>query len=291
MRRRTVGMSVVGLALLGSILGSPAAAQEATPTSSLAGKGYHELTVTVTDTSYQAPSETPSGLTLVTVINQTNQDQSADFFAPPPGETMEQMAQAAATPTAEDEFPAFLYHAIVSGGPRALPGGTAQALVNLTPGDWAISGEGNQDPSFLTVTQDSGAAVAEPKADIDVQLQEFAFVGLPEQINPGEHLLKVTNTGDQPHLFYVAHAPDGITMDQLMKVMSAPEGATPSADVPYTKADFTSVGGLEIISSGETAWLPLDLQPGTYFIACWIPDRETGAPHAVMGMAQLITVS
>lgn len=291
MRRGTVGMSVVGLALLGTILGSPAAAQQATPVSSLAGKGYHELTVTVTDTSYQAPSETPSGLTLVTLINQTNEEQSADFYAPPKGQTMEQMAQLAATPTADDEFPAFLYDAIVAGGPMALPGGSAQALVNLTPGDWAVAGEGDQEPSFLTVTQDAGAAVAEPEADIDVQLQEFAFVGLPEQISAGEHLLKITNTGDQPHLLYIATAPEGITMQQLMELMSMPEGATPPADVPFSEADFTSVGGLEIISSGETAWLPLDLKPGTYFIACWVPDKDTGAPHAAMGMAQLIEVS
>src|SRR4051812_2809037 len=169
MRRGTIGLSVLALTLLGSVAGSTASAQEATPTSSLAGKGYHELTVTVTDSAYQASAEVPSGLTLVTLVNQTDQEQSVDFFAPPAGETIEQMLQMVSTPVAEEETPAFLYDATIAGGPLALPGGSAQALVSLTPGDWAIAGEGDQEPTFLTVTQDQGAAVAEPTADIEVQ--------------------------------------------------------------------------------------------------------------------------
>jgi hypothetical protein len=291
MRRGTIGLSVLALTLLGSVAGSTASAQEATPTSSLAGKGYHELTVTVTDTAYQAPAEVSSGLTLVTLVNQTDQEQSADFFTPPAGETMDEMLQAVATPVADDGFPSFLYDATLTGGPLARSGGSGQALVNLTPGDWAIAGEGDQQPTFIKVTQDAGPAIAEPTSDIDVQLQEFAFVGLPEQMTAGDHLLKLTNTGDQPHLLYIATAPDGITMQQLMELMAMPDDATPPADVPYAEADFQTVGGLEILSSGQTAWLPLDLKPGTYFVACFVPDRETGVPHAMMGMAQLITVS
>ena len=33
----------------------------------------------------------------------------------------------------------------------------------------------------------------------------------------------------------------------------------------------------------------LDLAPGTYFAACFVPDKQTGVPHVVMGMVALVT--
>ena len=35
----------------------------------------------------------------------------------------------------------------------------------------------------------------------------------------------------------------------------------------------------------------LDLAPGTYIAVCFVPDEETGVPHALMGMVQVFTVA
>jgi hypothetical protein len=40
----------------------------------------------------------------------------------------------------------------------------------------------------------------------------------------------------------------------------------------------------------RAAPLALDLAPGTYIALCFVPDEETGVPHALMGMVQVFTV-
>lgn len=37
--------------------------------------------------------------------------------------------------------------------------------------------------------------------------------------------------------------------------------------------------------------LMVDLAPGTYAAVCFIPDLETGAPHAMLGMTASFTVT
>jgi hypothetical protein len=44
------------------------------------------------------------------------------------------------------------------------------------------------------------------------------------------------------------------------------------------------------LSAGRTAWLVVDLAPGSYLAACFVPDRDSGAPHAFLGMLDVFTV-
>ena len=37
-------------------------------------------------------------------------------------------------------------------------------------------------------------------------------------------------------------------------------------------------------------WLAVDFAPGTYLAACFITDPETGMPHAMIGMIQVIVI-
>ena len=40
----------------------------------------------------------------------------------------------------------------------------------------------------------------------------------------------------------------------------------------------------------RAAPLALDLARGTYIALCFVPDEETRAPHALMGMVRVFTV-
>jgi hypothetical protein len=47
------------------------------------------------------------------------------------------------------------------------------------------------------------------------------------------------------------------------------------------------------ISKGQTEVIPasaLHFTPGRYAVACFIPDAQTGMPHALMGMYREVTV-
>ncbi len=54
--------------------------------------------------------------------------------------------------------------------------------------------------------------------------------------------------------------------------------------------DIVSVADSAEQSTDTTMWMPLTLEPGTYAGLCFIPDQESGMPHAAMGMYTVFTV-
>jgi hypothetical protein len=47
---------------------------------------------------------------------------------------------------------------------------------------------------------------------------------------------------------------------------------------------------LNVLSPGRTAQLSYKLPAGTYVLLCFVPDAETGEPHAAMGMHEVVTL-
>ncbi|CAA9574551.1 MAG: hypothetical protein AVDCRST_MAG33-2895 [uncultured Thermomicrobiales bacterium] len=45
-----------------------------------------------------------------------------------------------------------------------------------------------------------------------------------------------------------------------------------------------------MLSTGQTNWVAIDLEPGYYVALCFITDPESGAPHAMLGMIELFEV-
>ncbi len=88
----------------------------------------------------------------------------------------------------------------------------------------------------------------------------------------------------------VGKVPDGMTFEQVIAGFQPPPNGTPVPGA-MTRAEFHAVGGIEIISPGNTAWSLIDLsQPGTYAVVCLVPDRQSGMLHVAEGMASVFTV-
>jgi hypothetical protein len=115
-------------------------------------------------------------------------------------------------------------------------------------------------------------------------------VGLPETVPPGRRIWKVTNQGPDIHMMIVSSAPAGVTLQEILDTFQAlaPNG-TQAPGAPIQESDFGPAMGQEISSAGQTTWGELDLAAGSYLIACYVPDEETGMPHAFVGMAALVT--
>jgi hypothetical protein len=230
---------------------------------------------------------------LVTFDNQQSAgDNSADIMALPPGATIDGIFGAMATAVAGGPVPDWAFQAALAGAPWAPAGASAQAIVHLTAGDWVVfNGGAPYEPVPLTVTQEAAGQAAPPlpPPDVEVALQEFAFLGLDRPIPAGPQVWNVTNPGRQPHLMNLAKLPDGTTQAQFMTNLMAMMSATPSADAGGPEA-MQNVGGCSTLSPGQQLYLALDLAAGTYGAICFFPDRETGAPHLAMGMVQVFTV-
>ena len=120
-------------------------------------------------------------------------------------------------------------------------------------------------------------------------LREYAYVDLPQRVAPGPQVWAVTTTGEQPHELALLQAPEGTTFDEVMAILATPPDATPPpGELGFM--DLAPVGGVGYLSPGQTAWGVFDLAPGAYVALCFVPDQETGMPHAAMGMVTVFTV-
>jgi hypothetical protein len=136
----------------------------------------------------------------------------------------------------------------------------------------------------------AAAAIAEPPTDVTVTEQDFAFV-VDGEFQAGPQWVEIVNDGTQPHFTALVRSPVSVTMEQVMQLLQMPEGATPAPDSGLPNPEeFVDAGHAATQSAGTTTWHHLDLEAGTYILICFFPDQQSGAPHAALGMVDVITV-
>lgn len=276
-----------------------ASAQDATPMvadSSLASLGYPELRLVATDEGAEAPGEVAAGRTLVVLENRGTPEGPAafsdvQFLRLPPGVTLDELNNALLG-TEGGPLPDWFGAVDQAGGVDVAAGQTGYAVLDLEPGDWYV-GVGDTNPfTPLTVTGDPSATPAtgaDPVADVSVELRDFAL-DLPERIPSGRAVWHATNVGDQQHFIGLAATADLLTSEQVLALLTLPEGGTPPPGVP----DPATVEVLQLevrnVSPGREIWVELDLAPGSYAAFCALPDPATGQPHALLGEVDVFTV-
>jgi hypothetical protein len=187
------------------------------------------------------------------------------------------------------------------GGPGVVgPGGTSRVILRLDAGSYValcfVEGtdgvphlaKGMVFP-FTVAGEDTGAP--DPAADAEATLLDYSFE-LPETIAAGPQVWKVTNQGAEPHELAVFKPAPGQTADDVIAMLTAAaspaaelDQASPAAHAEMEAPPFTDVGGMQVLSTGLTGWLLLDLEPGEYVAVCFVPDAE-GVPHLMLGMIQ-----
>lgn len=311
MRRPLLLLSIVMSLVVGPLAG-PTIAQDGTPTAANATfaetLGLPELSLTTTDDAIEGvPAETAAGRYLVTVTNEGTTESAAGFVQLPAGIEIDDLAPPAGaegSPTASGDGEGdgveldWLFDAYAAGGTGAAPGGSAQAIVDLLPGNyavWADDPEAPQAPQALTVTGEMPLDLPEPEADVTITevgtAAGYAFE-LSGELAPGPQVIRVDNKSDQPHFLASARSPEPITMDQLEALLTFdPEsGATPPPDMPNPDEFITSAYAA-VQSAGTTQWIAADLEAGQLILVCFVPDpNNAGIPHAMEGMAEIVEV-
>ena len=135
-------------------------------------------------------------------------------------------------------------------------------------------------PVTVSDSGDSTTTAAMPPTDTTITFDDFAFE-MPDTLSAGHHDIEVVNVGQQPHEMSVLRLADGATADDVNAFFMGQTAGPP----PF--ADF---GGMQGIMPGTTAVLSLNLEPGTYFASCMIPDPASGESHLALGMGQIFTV-
>ncbi|MFZ0545369.1 MAG: hypothetical protein WAM60_08020, partial [Candidatus Promineifilaceae bacterium] len=175
-----------------------------------------------------------------------------------------------------------------SGGPNAPdPGGSASAVAYLAAGHYALidvipNAEGvphfqNGLMKALTVTEPGEITADEPVPDVTINLQEFNF-DTPDTPAAGNQTIRFMNTGSQVHEAFLVRLDDGKTADDYLN--------TPPGEIP----PGVSLGGVTGIKPGDSQYLQVDFEPGTYVLYCFLTDPESQAPHFALGMVQEFVV-
>ena len=258
--------------------------------SSSSGQKLQEVNVIARDFSFEAPDSIAGGLVRFKLKNEGKDPHQAQMVRLNDGVTLQQFQTAAQSPDPS----AVLRLITVQGGPNGVSGGKSQDVVNnLQAGSYLylcfVSGEdgvshiekGMVKP--FQVTAPTGTAEP-PTASAQVTLADFSFLGA-DSFSSGKTTVEVTNGGPQPHELTVYKLSAGVTVDDLRAMLASEDETPPSGPSPVVEA-----GGLGAIMAGQKGYVDLDLTSGNYVFVCFLPDPNSGAPHAALGMVKGVTV-
>lgn len=289
--RPAFGASLAALLILSLVARSGQAAEDTTPSAEVAALGYQEMTIQGADYAFEGVPETiEAGYTLITLEDTSQDIHHAQLVKLNEGVTMEQVETA--LPSLEaDPAAVFALVTLVGGLGIIAPGGTAQVILNLDPGQYVwICGLPAPDgelhfqkgmiQAFEVVPAAEETAAEPPAADATLTLKDFAFDGLPEPMTPGPQIWEVVNDGPEPHEFLLFQLAPGVSAEEFLMAMEGPE----PPGLP--------VGGMQGLAPGLTGWLVLDLAPGNYLAVCFIPSpAHEGQAHLELGMLAEFTVA
>jgi hypothetical protein len=150
--------------------------------------------------------------------------------------------------------------------------------------------ETGEDPFEDPAVQAAGTAVDEYVAAncgyqvVDVTTLEYEFDGIPDTLEPGVTIFRLTNTGAEVHELALGKIKGDATAEEL---------AEESPEDVEGKVKFASHA---LSVQGEAGFAYVNLKPGRYGAFCFIPvgttdlasleeeDHEGGEPHTAEGM-------
>lgn len=124
----------------------------------------------------------------------------------------------------------------------------------------------------------------------EVRGLDYAYQGIPAEIEAGIHSFEFTNAGNEMHMLGIVKKKEGTT-ESFDELIALPE------DQAEAKTEFL---GEAFGEPGDDEYLVVDLAPGEYLAICFIPVGSTpdageeggdGPPHFTQGMKAEFTVS
>jgi hypothetical protein len=180
---------------------------------------------------------------------------------------------------------------VFAGGPDAVnPGDTASATQLLPPGSYVLvcflpSPDGTMHLEkgvirTLVVRGPEPAPASTLGGDDTLTLEDYAFT-LPHPLRAGTRTIYVENKGLQLHEVMVLSLASGKSVQDLLQWAShGMPGPLPARPL----------GGLVALDPGRNAAFAVTLTPGSYVLACFIPDKHDGKAHLLHGMMKEMTV-
>jgi hypothetical protein len=309
-----------GIALVAMLFGSPVlavSAQDASPVASpvseesslLAELGYPTLELTTTDGSdLDVPTEIEAGRYHVIFNNQSESDIDLEVYQLPEGMTTDDLValfEEAFSGEGPPQIPEVFYDIVFNGGVSTFAGETGEVVLDLAPGEWTLNlysfdeatGEDSNIPTTVNVTGEM-PEVENPADVVEIGMGEMYFE-VSGEIVAGPQVWQLVGEGQQPHHLILSGVPEGTTVEQVLE-LAASDGPPASPEASPVTAASPAVTALSIedvqdvfyslpLSGGQTNFVALDVEPGTYAMICFLPAPD-GTPHVMLGMVEIVVV-
>lgn len=189
-------------------------------------------------------------------------------------------------------YPPFWAH--FAGGPNAaLPGGSTQSVVTLSPGQWLALAFDTGPDGFPRVRHQASkslrvlenrAPAAAPVSSYSLLLVDYGFT-LSGPLLPGTHVIDVVNMAAQRHEVVLARLADGYGAgDMAAWLLARRRGET------VGEAPGELVGGVAALGQNERNAWTVTVTPGTYALLCLLADDGDGRSHLAHGHLQTVMV-
>lgn len=237
---------------------------------------------------FSVPGSVPGGPTRISLNNQGAEPHHAQLYKLDEGRTMDDLGAQLATgnPLAIAEVGS------LDGGtgttdPRTVS--KADGLIDLTEGTYVFMcfienaegphvAQGMIQPFEVTSDEEQGSL---PEADSTATLADFAF-GLASPL-AADAVVELRNESQtELHEMNILKVQADTTTEDVVDFFAA-------QDPPAGPPPFSGVGGMQAIPPGESRKLQMDLEEGSYMVACFIPSQD-GVPHIAKGMIQPLTI-
>ncbi len=312
-RNRSVAGFVLGVLMaLVAILpfAGHVGAQDATPIATELGLDLQTITVTAQESVLSISVEPPvlEGWTLVSLVNESEAVAGVNLALLPEEQTVGDLTTVVSEAFGGEggELPDWWSEATFGGGAYAAPGETSQGVVYLTPGKWAVF---SSNPAAVQPAQTITVATPEEAAEnYGIEPEATPVAATPVDATPivegleadGEISISdgafdvADNPQSGPQLWQIMN--DSVQVSDLVLFQTDEELdeagladlATAFASGEETEG-ATLVGGIGALSSGGTAYLPVDLESGNYAVISTQPDADGGI-QADNGLAEAIVV-
>jgi len=160
---------------------------------------------------------------------------------------------------------------------------TATMLIPRSAGETVMFNDSGNLPKqkiSLSVTAPSGPQTLPKTAARVVGMTNKRFGGATTLPARGTITFKNAST-ESPHLLALQHVKDGTTRQQVIAALMS--NSPPAFVRPGSQ-------GTDFVSQGHAQTMQTKLPAGTYAEMCFVPDPQTGQPHALMGMVRIVTL-
>lgn len=280
-RRTATALMLFGVGMIALYAGN--AVKAGTTIAEAAPVVMQELLIRTVDYAFDMVESVRPGLTRVRLTNTGKEPHHVWMIRLEEGKTLKDLFDAVKP---GEHLPSWAKHV---GGPNAMAGSEAVALMDLEPGTYAVlcfipspDGKPHVMKGMAKELRVSGAAALTrlPEIDVEARLTDYDFV-FSQPIKAGPQRIRFTNAAKQPHEAFIVKLVGEARAEDFLQWLSRMDGPPPA--IP--------MGGITGIESGADIIIEQTFTPGRYALYCFVPDVQDGREHVHYGMMKEFVVA